>query len=103
MRRSENEETEQSPSTKPICSAELPQSLIRANAAAETGRIEEAVRLLNDDAVEVIREMAEGDPSRVFPIYALANVLHLPPRDNPIKPAYRGEAIFSRSCVNCSA
>ncbi len=51
---------------------DLPQFLARANAAADAGRIEEATRLLNDDAVELVREMVENDPSRVFVMYALA-------------------------------
>jgi len=51
---------------------DLPQFLVEANAAADAGRIEEAVRLLDDDAVEFAREIVEKDPSRVFVIYALA-------------------------------
>ena len=73
MSQSKNNKTGQSPASGPTYPTyDLPQFLARANAAADAGRIEEATRLLNDDAVELVREMVENDPSRVFVMYALA-------------------------------
>jgi predicted O-linked N-acetylglucosamine transferase (SPINDLY family) len=67
--------TNQSPASEPAHPEhDLPQFLVRANAAAQAGRIEEAIGLLNDDAVGVIRQIVEKDPSRMFVMYALATV-----------------------------
>ncbi len=75
MSRSKSRKTEQSPTSGPTYPTyDLPQFLARANAAADAGRIEEAIRLLDDDAVEFAREIVENDPSRAFVIYALATV-----------------------------
>ena len=65
----------QSPPSKPAHPEhDLPQFLVRANAAAQAGRMDEAIGLLDDDAVEVIEKIVEKDPSRVFVMYALAAV-----------------------------
>ena len=67
--------TSQSPPSKPAHPEhDLPQFLVQANAAAQAGRIDEAIGLLDDVAVEVIEEIVEKDPSRVFVMYALAAV-----------------------------
>jgi len=75
MSQSKSSKTGQSPTAIPTPHKhDLPQFLVRANAAADAGRIEEAVRLLDNDAVGLVREMVENDPSRVFVMYALATV-----------------------------
>jgi len=53
---------------------DLPRFLVSANAAAQAGRIEQAIGLLNDDAVKVVEEMVEKNPSQGFVMYALASL-----------------------------
>jgi len=55
---------------------DLPQFLVRAGAAAQTGQIEQATHLLNDQAVKIIREITENNPSRTDVIFLLATVFY---------------------------
>ena len=43
----------------------LPKFLVDAKAAVETGHTDEATALLNDQAMEIVRQMLEEDPSRI--------------------------------------
>ena len=54
---------------------DLPQSLIKANDAIAAGRIEEATRLVNDEAIDAVQELLEKDPSRTDVMFVLAAVL----------------------------
>ncbi len=55
----------------------LPEFLIRANEVSNTGRTAEVEKLLNDQAVETICQMAEKDPSHANVLYLmLAIVFH---------------------------
>ena len=55
-------------------SAEMPQSLIKANQALANGRLREATRLLNDKVEQAVCEIIEQDPSRTDIMLALAMV-----------------------------
>lgn len=48
----------------PSSGGELPQSLIKANRALASGKVREAVRLLNDKVERAVCEIIEQDPSR---------------------------------------
>ena len=49
----------------------LPQFIVDAKVAIESGRIEEARHLLNDQAIEALNEMFEDDPSRTDIMFML--------------------------------
>ncbi|MHC4626667.1 MAG: O-linked N-acetylglucosamine transferase, SPINDLY family protein, partial [Planctomycetota bacterium] len=53
----------------------LPDFLISAKAAIEAGRLEQAAELLNDRAVEQVRELTRLDPSRTDIMFMLALML----------------------------
>ncbi len=55
-----------------ISKDELPEFLNSASKAIEAGRINEAKALLNDDNIEIVRQMVEKDPSRPGVMYILA-------------------------------
>jgi predicted O-linked N-acetylglucosamine transferase (SPINDLY family) len=55
-----------------ISKDELPEFLNSASKAIEAGRIDEAKALLNDDNIEIVRQMVEKDPSRPGVMYILA-------------------------------
>jgi protein O-GlcNAc transferase len=77
MSRTESKKIGQSPNSKPTPPKQLlPQFLIRANAAVEAGRIDEAIHLLNDGVIEGVDEIIEKDPDRFFVMYALASLFH---------------------------
>ncbi|MGD8500492.1 MAG: tetratricopeptide repeat protein, partial [Phycisphaerales bacterium] len=59
-----------------VSNGELPRFLISADAAVESGRMDEAARILNDRAIEAVRHVVEQDPSRTDAMFALAVVLH---------------------------
>ena len=50
----------------------LPEFLNKANKAIKNGRIDEAKALLNEDNIEIVRQMVEKDPSRPGVMYILA-------------------------------
>jgi predicted O-linked N-acetylglucosamine transferase (SPINDLY family) len=50
----------------------LPEFLNKADKAIKTGQIDEARALLNDDNIEIVRQMVEKDPSRPGVMYILA-------------------------------
>jgi predicted O-linked N-acetylglucosamine transferase (SPINDLY family) len=53
----------------------LPKFLVDANAAVETGRIAEAADILNDQAIETVRQMLERNPSRIDVMLLVAIML----------------------------
>ena len=53
----------------------LPEFLYSANSAIQAGQIAEAAKILNDDAVEVIRKMVEKEPSRTDIMFLVATML----------------------------
>jgi len=53
----------------------MPEFIIKANAAIESGKITEATGFLNDGAIEAIQPMAENDRSKAVVIYDLAKAL----------------------------
>ncbi|MGD8501509.1 MAG: hypothetical protein PVJ86_12725, partial [Phycisphaerales bacterium] len=53
----------------------LPKFLVDANAAVETGRIAEATDILNDQAIETVRQMLEKNPSRIDVMLLVAIML----------------------------
>jgi predicted O-linked N-acetylglucosamine transferase (SPINDLY family) len=59
-----------------ISNGDLPHFLISADAAVESGRMDEAIHILNDQEVEAVRHMVEHNPSRTDVMFALAVVLH---------------------------
>ncbi|MBL7185320.1 MAG: hypothetical protein ISS70_03265 [Phycisphaerae bacterium] len=54
-----------------VSADDLPQFLIDAKVAIESGRIEEAKHLLNDQAIEALNEMFEDNPSRTDIMFML--------------------------------
>ena len=50
----------------------LPEFLIKAREALQSGRTDEARELINDDNIKIAREMVEKDPSRMAVMYILA-------------------------------
>jgi predicted O-linked N-acetylglucosamine transferase (SPINDLY family) len=53
----------------------VPESLVSAAAAVEDGQIDKAAGLINDQTIEVVRQMAEDNPSRTDVVFLLAMVL----------------------------
>ncbi|HIJ53672.1 MAG TPA: FkbM family methyltransferase [Planctomycetes bacterium] len=53
----------------------LPEFLIMAREALQSGRIDEARELINDDNIKIAREMVEKNPSRMAVMYILAMTL----------------------------
>ena len=51
---------------------ELPQFLVAAHNAVETGRIDEAARLLNEQNIETVRRMAEANTCRTDVMFMVA-------------------------------
>ncbi|UCF16360.1 MAG: hypothetical protein JSW59_02665, partial [Phycisphaerales bacterium] len=58
-----------------VSDKDLPDFLISAKSAIEAGRLEEAAELLNDQAVEQVRELTRLDPSRTDIMFMLALML----------------------------
>jgi len=54
---------------------DMPQFLVDANAAITRGQIEQAKCLVNDQAIEEVRQRLENDPSRTDIMFMLATVL----------------------------
>lgn len=55
----------------------LPQFVVRAHAAVEAGRVEEATRLFQENAAKVTEELTGKDPSRTNVMFVLAEVFYL--------------------------
>jgi predicted O-linked N-acetylglucosamine transferase (SPINDLY family) len=53
----------------------LPEFLIKAREAIESGRTDEARKLITDDNIKIAREMVEKNPSRMAVMYILAMTL----------------------------
>ncbi|GAG45811.1 unnamed protein product, partial [marine sediment metagenome] len=53
----------------------LPEFLYSANSAIQAGQIAEAAKILNDDAVEVVRKMVDKEPSRTDIMFLVATML----------------------------
>ena len=53
----------------------LPEFLIRARRAIQAGRTDEARGLINDDNIEIVRQMVEKNPSQMAVMYILAMTL----------------------------
>ncbi|MHC4487747.1 MAG: O-linked N-acetylglucosamine transferase family protein [Planctomycetota bacterium] len=53
----------------------LPEFLIRARQAVQAGRTDEARGLINDDNIEIVRQMMEKNPSQMAVMYILAMTL----------------------------
>lgn len=67
---------------------DLPESLIKANKAVATGQIEEAIHLLNDQAVKAVLEILEKDRSRTDVIFVLAKIFSQVKQMNKAKQWY---------------
>ncbi len=55
---------------------DMPQCLVEANAAITRGHIEQARSLINDQAIQNIKQKLEKDPSRTDIMFMLATILH---------------------------
>ena len=58
-----------------VSDGEVPTFIIEANAAVKDGRIEEAVEILTDDAIDTVRKLAERDEASTMVMIALAKLL----------------------------
>lgn len=55
-----------------LCADEMPPFLVTANEASQAGRISEAAELLNEQNIEIIRQMIEQDTCRTDTVFMLA-------------------------------
>ncbi len=58
-----------------VSKQDAPEFLVKAKTAVEAGRIDEATELLNDQAIEVVCQMVEKNPSRIDLMFLLALTL----------------------------